>query len=541
MVGVMDRRERFYLKIYWTIMVCVVLVLYFFQGTERLFGDNLIVFKVWVISFVISINLAKTLMVYSGKFWSETYFYFYRMLEIVLLVGIVTMFETHPWLYIMLFFPIMATSITRGVFSGVVMGFYASLLNILFLFVLYYHFLDMDYQLVLKTFESMYPYYAITLLLPFIVLFEFNNKSSLDLFRSSNNKKDIQENINKLIESSQMLEDSNTILEDTNAELFTVQCIVKEINSILDFKNLSESVLDIILGVTGAKSVSLFTLIGKSRKLNLVCSSLQDSQSQLILEDYANMSILKDLLKEKQLKYYNNVDINDELIIDERNISSVMIVPISSLAKEEGVILVEHSLRGYFSEDMLRLMDVISQQISLVFEKVYLYDQMHELAIKDGLTGIYNRVYFQDRLKEEIEIAKYNNTELSIVLFDIDNFKTFNDTYGHMFGDSVIKNVVNVVKDELRKDDVFARFGGEEFVIIFANTDSERAFYKTDYIRKMLEKAYIYYANKKIRVTASFGISSYPINGSNSDELIKEADDALYSAKKSGRNCVFKK
>ncbi len=541
MVGVMDRRERFYLKIYWTIMVCVVLVLYFFQGTERLFGDNLIVFKVWVISFVISINLAKTLMVYSGKFCSETYFYFYRMIEIVLLVSIVTMFETYPWLYIMLFFPIMATSITRGVFSGVVMGFYASLLNILFLFALHYHFLDMDYQLFLQRLESMYPYYAITLFLPFIVLFEFNNKSSLDLFRPSNNKKDIQGNINKLIESSQMLEDSNTILEDTNAELFTVQCIVKEINSILDFKNLSESVLDIILGVTGAKSVSLLTIMGKSKKMNLVCSSIKDSQSRLILEDYANMSILKDLLKEKQLKYYNNVDINNELIIDNRNMSSVMIVPISSLANKEGVILVEHSLRGYFSEEMLRLMDVISQQISLVFEKVYLYDQMHELAIKDGLTGIYNRVYFQDRLKEEIEVAKYNNTELSIVLFDIDNFKTFNDTYGHMLGDSVIKNVVNVVKDELRKDDVFARFGGEEFVIIFANTDSERAFYKTDYIREMLEKAYIFYGNKKIRVTASFGISSYPINGSNSDELINAADDALYSAKKSGRNCVFKK
>lgn len=541
MLNTAEKRERFYLKMNWIVMIVVLFFLYSFQGTQRLFGADLIAFKVWVLAFIISVNLAKTLMVYSGKFESEKYFYFYRMLEVVLFVAIAAMFDTKPWLYIALAFPIMAVSMSKGAVNGILIAVYSAMLNFLFLFALNRYFLGMKFDVTLQRLNSIYFYYLIIFLLPFVTLFEFKIINSLNLFKSNKNKEDIQENINRLLESSQVLEDSNSILEDTNAELYTVQCIVKEINVILDFKNLVEKVVDIIIGVTGAKSVSIFALKEKSNRFNLIASTLKDSQIKLLLEDYANMDILKNLLNHNQLKYFNNVDINDEVLSEQLNISSIMTVPINNLRKEEGIIFIEHHLKNYFSDDLLRFMDVISQQISLAFEKVSLYEKMHELAIKDGLTGIYNRIYFQDRLKKEIKNANQNNFELAIVLFDIDHFKAFNDTYGHMVGDDVIKHIVRVVENELRKDDVFARFGGEEFVIIFSAINNERAVIKTECIRKKLEEAYLLYGDKKIKVTASFGLASYPISGLNEDDLLKKADEALYEAKKSGRNCVWQR
>ena len=144
-------------------------------------------------------------------------------------------------------------------------------------------------------------------------------------------------------------------------------------------------------------------------------------------------------------------------------------------AEKIGLVLIEHKLANAFDNNNLRLMNVIGRQVGIAMENAALYERMNEIATFDNLTKIYNRLSFQEKLEEEFESAKRNNYPLSLAIFDIDHFKKFNDTYGHLFGDKVLKHIAAVIKNSLRSGDIFARFGGEEFIILFPKTDIERA------------------------------------------------------------------
>jgi diguanylate cyclase (GGDEF)-like protein len=203
-----------------------------------------------------------------------------------------------------------------------------------------------------------------------------------------------------------------------------------------------------------------------------------------------------------------------------------------------GLVLIEHKLANAFDNNNLRLMNLIGRQVGIAMENAALYERMNEIATFDNLTKIYNRLSFQKKLEEEFESAKKNNYPLSLAIFDIDHFKRFNDTYGHLFGDKVLKHIAAVIKNSLRSGDIFARFGGEEFIILFPKTDIKRAAEKVESLRKKLEKTTIKDELVSASVTVSFGISCYPCFASTESELIKTADDALYCAKEAGRNCV---
>lgn len=125
-------------------------------------------------------------------------------------------------------------------------------------------------------------------------------------------------------------------------------------------------------------------------------------------------------------------------------------------------------------------------------------------------------------------------------MIDIDDFKKINDTYGHQFGDKILVNTVNIVKNGMEKGDVFARYGGEEFILFMPNfTDEESVFNKIEIIRNALENSKISFNNEYKSITASFGISFFPLNGTDLNELINKADELLYRAKKSGKNRVL--
>lgn len=158
-------------------------------------------------------------------------------------------------------------------------------------------------------------------------------------------------------------------------------------------------------------------------------------------------------------------------------------------------------------------------------------------ATHDALTGIYNRAYFLDAIKEELEKARRYKSIFSVILFDVDYFKKFNDNYGHLKGDEVLKRLAKVIDDNIRKSDVFSRWGGEEFIILLPETSLEKAELLAENLRKKLHATEI----KGVpRITASFGVSQFaPKDDRNT--LIKRADDALYNAKDSGRNCVKSK
>jgi diguanylate cyclase (GGDEF)-like protein len=174
----------------------------------------------------------------------------------------------------------------------------------------------------------------------------------------------------------------------------------------------------------------------------------------------------------------------------------------------------------------------------MAIENAELYENLQELASVDGLTGVFNRVYFHQKFESEFKMAKDLGYDLTLVILDIDFFKKFNDTYGHLFGDVVLKSVAQTVKNNLRSTDTVARFGGEEFVIILPRTSVQEAFEKVESLRLKIANNIVNDNLISASVTASFGISCFPETSTNQIELIKDADNALYKAKDSGRNCI---
>ena len=174
----------------------------------------------------------------------------------------------------------------------------------------------------------------------------------------------------------------------------------------------------------------------------------------------------------------------------------------------------------------------------MAIENAELYASMQVLATIDGLTGVFNRVYFHQKFESEFKLAKESGYELTLVILDIDYFKKFNDTYGHLFGDVVLKSVAQTVKNSLRATDTMARFGGEEFVIILPRTSIKKAFEKVEYLRHKIANSVITDSLVSASVTASFGIASFPETSKSITEIIKDADNALYKAKDNGRNRI---
>ena len=165
--------------------------------------------------------------------------------------------------------------------------------------------------------------------------------------------------------------------------------------------------------------------------------------------------------------------------------------------------------------------------------------RMYESAMRDGLTGAFNKQYFEDRLATEFAYAKRHGTSLALLLLDLDHFKSINDTYGHLAGDYVLSKFGKRVGGTVRKEDVFARYGGEEFAIIGRGSTSEDAKLFGERVRKITEEGEYSYDGKSMPITVSIGIAICPRPDVDSPTaLIALTDKALYAAKEAGRNCV---
>lgn len=172
-----------------------------------------------------------------------------------------------------------------------------------------------------------------------------------------------------------------------------------------------------------------------------------------------------------------------------------------------------------------------------VTENAVLEKHLKELSYIDGLTGVYNRRTFERRLMEEFTRHKRTESPLGIIMFDLDYFKTVNDAYGHQFGDTVLQQVVSMCKENLRTEDFLARYGGEEFVCLLINQNLEQTRLVAERLRKAIEQMPISMNSESVTVTISLGIADSSFC-SDHETLLKLADDALYAAKRKGRNMV---
>ena len=169
------------------------------------------------------------------------------------------------------------------------------------------------------------------------------------------------------------------------------------------------------------------------------------------------------------------------------------------------------------------------------------FEEANHFSKCDSLTGLYNRGYFEETLGGEISRARRYDTEFSILFLDLDDFKQVNDTMGHLAGDYVLKKVANLIINEKREEDVVARYGGEELVIILPETNKVNTIIKAERIRKKIQEMPLVFDGKKIKISVSGGIATFPQDAMEANKLIQCADQALYRAKGEGKNriCLF--
>lgn len=194
-----------------------------------------------------------------------------------------------------------------------------------------------------------------------------------------------------------------------------------------------------------------------------------------------------------------------------------------------------------FSEEDMILLRSFAFYASIALERSNYYSlagHLKELSITDPLTGLFNRRYFEERFFEELHRSDRHSLSFSLAMMDIDNFKLFNDSEGHLAGDEILKHIANISKDCLRVSDVISRFGGEEFAVIMPQTEKDEALLVAERIRKSIKefmpRNWTSFPGKSI--TISIGIATYPLDGKDRKELIRNSDRALYRAKIEGKD-----
>jgi len=194
-------------------------------------------------------------------------------------------------------------------------------------------------------------------------------------------------------------------------------------------------------------------------------------------------------------------------------------------------------IEGVTKEDKEKVM-ILGHQFALALRRVRLYQEIEQIAITDSLTEVHTRRHTIERFKEELKRSKARNINMSFLMIDVDHFKRFNDQYGHITGDQILREIGVLISENVREIDIAGRYGGEEFCVILPDTDHQGAHYAAERIRQASEKANIKAYDTNVKVTLSIGTSTFPENGKKIDELIDKADWALYRAKKYGRNTV---
>jgi diguanylate cyclase (GGDEF)-like protein/PAS domain S-box-containing protein len=194
--------------------------------------------------------------------------------------------------------------------------------------------------------------------------------------------------------------------------------------------------------------------------------------------------------------------------------------------------------RDEFAGHVLSLTN-ITEQKNLQLALSEKNKRLAKVANRDALTGLFNRLYFEDALAQKVLESRRYGTGLSLAMIDIDHFKRFNDTYGHLAGDEVLRRIAGIMAEGCRAADIVARYGGEEFALILPATSGDDAFPVADRLRGLIEAHVVRYKDEDLRMTVSIGVASFDAARHDAQEtLVDEADAALYEAKKSGRNRV---
>lgn len=360
------------------------------------------------------------------------------------------------------------------------------------------------------------------------------NVENCDMLRAVNDKL----NSYQLCVESSLQEAAalNIMYEQRVNELSTIINIFEYINSVTDYKNLFSIINDMLIGVLGAGSCTIFKHDGESYKVEASSLSRQEvlrmnSVGDKLYEKYGQQREAF-ILTERELR---------EFFDERKDTRSAVAVPLAGKTEMLGIIYLEHSRQSYFQPEICKYLNTLAIAIRLALENAKLYSRLEEMALIDGLTALYNRMFFNKEIANCMEDYRKYDLPFVLTILDLDHFKKVNDTYGHLCGDMVLQQISGIIKDEVRNEDFVCRYGGEEFAVIFRNSgDIGGINRRLESIRRRICENVIQYQDSRLQVTCSFGAvccTSVEKNSS-SDEVVRMADQALYKAKNDGRNRV---
>lgn len=300
------------------------------------------------------------------------------------------------------------------------------------------------------------------------------------------------------------------------------------------FSDLLKKVLlitDFSIGLILVKEESGFVMKGHQGVSLEMIREIEEGKLDAFLEEQ--------LHRDEPMYIFERDDIARYPILLRERLSFLGIIPLFVGKEFLGLLVLGSRSDRSFDFDLASMMSLVGNQVSLILEKIQLFEKTRHLSITDALTELYNVRYFYRALTNEIERSKRYGETFSLIIFDLDDFKVVNDTYGHQIGDDVLKEFSSILVQHSRKSDTIARYGGEEFVLILPKTDKDEATRIADRICKIVrQREFQAGESRKIAMTVSGGVSTFPEDGDTPKELLYVADMALYEAKSSGKNQV---
>ncbi|MBE9535994.1 MAG: sensor domain-containing diguanylate cyclase [Proteobacteria bacterium] len=338
------------------------------------------------------------------------------------------------------------------------------------------------------------------------------------------------------------LEKENRLLDAKVLEIYSLYNISKRLSVTTQLEEIFNGTMDII-GTSLNIDDFCILLLDVNRKKLIVGglhsdTDLKDVEFKLgegicgRVAESGEMSLVPDVSKVSDFLFYKG---------KKTNIGSFLSIPLKGRSGEVlGVLNVNKAEIDSFSAQDVDLFTEVAEQIAVAVDKALSLKNLKDISIRDPLTGLYNRRYFFEHFERDIDRSKRYGGAVSIIICDIDFFKNFNDSNGHLKGDDALKAVAKIFEKSLRKSDVAARFGGEEFIAILPETPKEWAMEVAEKLRASIDAESVEGQENQPggNLTATFGVACYPDDADFGAELIDCADKALYLGKAKGRNIV---
>lgn len=335
------------------------------------------------------------------------------------------------------------------------------------------------------------------------------------------------------------LQNANRQIKMANQEMVAQAEILHYIAMSFDVSKISNQITDAIMQVKklGFCAVYIRENVYLNKHANYVIRTDIGLLQSKIRENIAGLYVDMTAREEKESVFHENIK---EIFpfLKEVNINSVYIKVLGLDNDTYGLFMIGDSRNNLFADNM-SFYDAIIAQYDIAISNAKIYNEMQQMARKDGLTGINNRIYFTQLFKETVAQVQAENGCMSVALFDIDKFKSVNDTYGHLAGDEVIKRIASVTEACIEQYDGFiCRYGGEEFVVVLPGKKLEIAQPIIEELFEELCRQVVQYNEYEIHMSVSVGLTTYPEVCTDPEDLLKRADWCMYYAKEHGRHQI---